>query len=112
MLQLLPDQATRLSAPRRKSTGFVTTSTRMPAGTAIISPLSQHTAQSAMSRHRSQTMSEPFWSGFGRTQGPADGRNGGITLLEPVLHDGPRSSSVFGAQYPRKMRVCAASGAA
>ena len=51
--------AARLSAPRRKSTGFVATRTRTPAGTVITSPPSPHAALSSASRHRSRSRREP-----------------------------------------------------
>jgi hypothetical protein len=53
-------RAARRSAPRRKSTGLVATSTRTPAGTAITSPPSRRAAPSSGSRHQSRAESEPW----------------------------------------------------
>lgn len=53
-------RAARLSALRRKSTGLVATSTRMPAGAIIMSPPSRHAAPSSTSRHQSRARPEPW----------------------------------------------------
>ena len=57
------------SAPRRKSTGLVATSTRTPAGTAIMSPPSRRAAPPQASRHRSQAEPEP-WQRRSRSRSP------------------------------------------
>ncbi len=53
-------RAARLSAPRRKSTGFVATSTRTPAGTAIMSLPSRRATRSSASRRQSPARPAPW----------------------------------------------------
>jgi hypothetical protein len=81
--------AARLSAPRRKSTGFVATSTRMPAGTAITSPPSRRAAPSSRSRDQSQAGPE-LWqhrarsrSSMTRPGGPAQSARPSTARLRP-----------------------------
>src|ERR1700730_8449874 len=99
LAERLAHQRRKPVAPFLKSTGLVTTSTRMPTGTVIMTPPSPRAAPSATWRHRSRAQSEPS------QRRSYDRAASTITVAKAQMQCRPCRPRLPPAAYPGAIRI-------